>query len=119
MTNYRLGSAESLQRITIPLVRLLLYHASLKVICFLGKPVIRYTRGTLPQIKYKDILPPRTLSTVFLGNFIENLGFCVFFLFLPIQANFYSPFGSVTLFLLAADQRTKSNNLKGGHFFPV
>ena len=30
MTNYRLGSAESLQRITIPLVRLLFYHASLK-----------------------------------------------------------------------------------------
>ena len=29
MTNYRLGSAESLQRITIPLVRLLFYHASL------------------------------------------------------------------------------------------
>ena len=28
MTNYRLGSAESLQRITIPLVRLLFYHAS-------------------------------------------------------------------------------------------
>ena len=31
MTNYRLGSAESLQRITIPLVRLLFYHASLKI----------------------------------------------------------------------------------------
>ena len=29
MTNYRLGPAESLQRITIPLVRLLFYHASL------------------------------------------------------------------------------------------
>ena len=52
MTNYRLGSAESLQRITIPLVRLLFYHASSKT-------------GTFNvSVSYKDIKIDNTTISV-------------------------------------------------------